>query len=488
MFGNFHPVIVHLPIGFLLLAILFQWIGRRPSYAHLRLSVPVILVLGMISALLACVTGLAISGSADYPEELLGWHQWMGIGTTLLSLGMFWAVQRKEAKMTNLFSVLLLAGVTVTGHLGGSLTHGEDFLSFEKEVAKPTLGPIADIQSAHAYYDLVQPIFEARCVSCHGSGKQKGKLRLDQPDYILKGGEDGVIVKAGDADNSELIKRLLLPGDAKKHMPPIREAQLTDTEISFLHWWIQSGLGFKQLVKDLHQTEADKAVLLALQEQSHQTGDDAETAGKGKSSESGKLNAAGKSAASGAGVKPVFTLAASIPSEAVKAADPALVERLKANGVVVLPVSAASNYLSLNFVTVDKQVPDSLLNLLAGIREQLIWLKLDEMELTKAGYAAIGKLDNLTRLQITRGNLSDETIGTLSGLKNLQWLNIAGSNVSLEGYRQLSGLSNLKQLFLYKGGLTNNDWSALQQLFPKVQIDTGNYRLPLLPGDTSLVK
>ncbi|MCG7859699.1 hypothetical protein MD537_22160, partial [Flavihumibacter sediminis] len=107
------------------------------------------------------------------------------------------------------------------------------------------------------------------------------------------------------------------------------------------------------------------------------------------------------------------------------AADSALVDRLKANGVVVLPVNASSNYLSLNFVTVNKQVPDSILNLLAGIREQLIWLKLDEMELTKAGYAAIGKLDNLTRLQITRGNLSDETISALSGLKNLQWLNIA---------------------------------------------------------------
>ncbi len=483
MLGSFHPVIVHLPIGFLLLAILFQWIGRRASYAHLRLSVPVILVLGMISALLACLTGLAISGSADYPEELLGWHQWMGIGTTLLSLGMFWAVQRKEARMTNLFSVLLLAGVTVTGHLGGSLTHGEDFLSFGKAEAKPALGPIADIQLAHAYNDLVQPIFEARCVSCHGSGKQKGKLRLDQPDFILNGGEDGVVVKAGDAENSELIKRLLLPGDAKKHMPPIREAQLTDTEISFLHWWVRAGLGFKQLVKDLPQSAEDRAVLNALQQQSQAVGEEGEPAGA-----TGRPGLSGTKAGAGAGVKPVFTLKNAVPSETVKAADPAIIDRLKVNGAVVLPVNASSNYLSVNFVTVGKQVPDSLLELLADIREQLIWLKLDEVELTSAGYAAIGKLDKLTRLQISRANLSDETIGALSGLKNLQWLNIAGSNVSIEGLRKLSSLSGLQQLFLYKGSLNSADWSALQQLFPKVQIDTGNYRLPLLPGDTSLVK
>ena len=479
--GSFHPVIVHLPIGFLLLAILFQWMGSRTSFAYLRLSVHVILVLGMISALIACITGLALSGSADYPVDILDWHQWMGIGTTLLSLGMFWAVQRKEGRLTSLFSVLLLAGITVTGHLGGSLTHGEDFLSFGKKEVKPTLAPIADIQAAHVYNDLVQPIFEARCVNCHGSGKQKGKLRLDQPEYILKGGEDGLAVKAGDPENSELIKRLLLPGDAKKHMPPIREAQLTEAEINFLHWWIQTGAGFKQVVKELPQTAEQKALLLALQEQTQRDPKAIE-----KQGENGNLTGTGAEVK--AGVKPVFTLTASIPSEPVKAPDPGLVERLKASGLVVLPVTVSSNYLSVNFVTVGKQIPDSLLTLLNGIRDQLIWLKLDEAELSNEGYKAIGKLTNLTRLQLSRTNLSDQTMGAFSELKKLQWLNIAGCDVSLEGLRQLSGLTSLQQVFLYKGGFTAGDWTALQQLFPKVQLDTGNYRLPLLPGDTSLVK
>jgi hypothetical protein len=223
--------------------------------------------------------------------------------------------------------------------------------------------------------------------------------------------------------------------------------------------------------------------LNALQQQSQGAGGEGEKAGA-----KGRPGISGTKAGAGAGVNPVFTLKNAVPAESVKAAAPAIIDRLKTNGAVVLPVNASSNYLSVNFVTVGKQVPDSLLELLADIREQLIWLKLDEVELTSAGYAAIGKLDKLTRLQISRANLSDETIGALSGLKNLQWLNIAGSNVSIEGLRKLSSLSGLQQLFLYKGSLNSADWSALQQLFPKVQIDTGNYRLPLLPGDTSLVK
>lgn len=474
-FGRFHPVLVHLPIGFLILAILFQWLGKRTTWSYLRLSVPVILILGMLSALFACITGLALSGTADYPESLLGWHQWMGIGTTLLSLGMFWAVQRKKETATNLITALLLAAITVTGHMGGSLTHGEDYLSFGSGEVKPTLSPIADIQSAHVYTDLVQPIFEARCVSCHGASKQKGKLRLDEPSFILKGGEDGLAVKAKDLENSELIKRLLLPSDAKKHMPPISQAQLTGTEIQFLQWWVRAGADFSQKINALPQTEQDKQMLQELQ-----------LASQGAGTDSAKGASVKKSG--GAGIAPVFTLAASIPEKPVQPADAAIVHRLKEQGVVVLPVNRSSAYLSVNFVTAGKEIPDTTIALLEQLKQQLIWLKMDEVQLSAASYAVIGKLSNLTRLQLSNSNLSDEWIVNLQNLKALHWLNLVGSQVTIDGLQKLGKLPELRQLFLYKAGFSAADWTRLQQAFPAVQIDTGNYRLPLLPGDTSLVK
>jgi uncharacterized membrane protein len=37
--GRFHPLVVHLPIGFLLLALLMQWASSYERFAHLRSAV-----------------------------------------------------------------------------------------------------------------------------------------------------------------------------------------------------------------------------------------------------------------------------------------------------------------------------------------------------------------------------------------------------------------------------------------------------------------
>ncbi|NIP96524.1 MAG: hypothetical protein GWO24_25070, partial [Akkermansiaceae bacterium] len=37
----------------------------------------------------------------------------------------------------------------------------------------------------------IRPILEANCVKCHGEEKQKGKLRLDAPAHLRKGGDSG---------------------------------------------------------------------------------------------------------------------------------------------------------------------------------------------------------------------------------------------------------------------------------------------------------
>ena len=50
--------------------------------------------------------------------------------------------------------------------------------------------------------------------------KQKGGLRMDNPDYLMKGGKEGETIVAGSADESEMIKRILLEREAEHHMPP----------------------------------------------------------------------------------------------------------------------------------------------------------------------------------------------------------------------------------------------------------------------------
>ena len=119
--------------------------------------------------------------------------------------------------------------ITVTGHLGGSLTHGSTYLTEGLQSGAEqgaAIKPIPNIQEAVVYTDVVQPLLEAKCYSCHGASKQKGKLRLDQQEFILKGGKSGQTMEPGNADESEMIKRMLLPVDNEDHMPPKEKSQL----------------------------------------------------------------------------------------------------------------------------------------------------------------------------------------------------------------------------------------------------------------------
>jgi len=54
---------------------------------------------------------------------------------------------------------------------------------------------------------------------------------MDTQELLMKGGKNGVIIKANDVANSELIKRLLLPEEDEHHMPPKGKTPLTEQEI-----------------------------------------------------------------------------------------------------------------------------------------------------------------------------------------------------------------------------------------------------------------
>ena len=112
---------------------------------------------------------------------------------------------------------------------------------------------------------LFNPYLKANVIRCHNKSKKKGGLRLDEPSFILKGGKDGEVIKPGNADESDMIKRLLLPRNEEDHMPPKEKPQLKDNEIALIHWWVATGASFDKKTKDLEQTEKIKPVLLALQ-------------------------------------------------------------------------------------------------------------------------------------------------------------------------------------------------------------------------------
>src|SRR4051812_14963507 len=128
--GHFHPVIVHLPIGILIVAILLLWLARKEKYAPVKQVIPLILLWGALSAIVACITGYFLSISDDYDRSLVNWHMWMAIGVVLVALVLYTKQINPKVEVSGkLLSVGLLVLIIATGHFGGSLTHGSDYLT-----------------------------------------------------------------------------------------------------------------------------------------------------------------------------------------------------------------------------------------------------------------------------------------------------------------------------------------------------------------------
>jgi uncharacterized membrane protein len=455
--GRFHPLLVHLPIGILLIAALFQWMSRREKFRSLQMAGGIALFWGMLMAIFSCITGFLLSQTGEYDQLLVDKHQWFGIGVATISMITYY-LHRKNSRWVNGVMGLMVIGMGITGHLGGTLTHGEGYLTsvFSTGGAgkkESTVKPIANVQEAVVYTDIVQPILAGRCYGCHGPSKQKGKLRMDELDLFLKGGKHGKVFVAGKEEESEMVKRLLLPRDDEEHMPPKEKPQPTKREIELLQWWISCGASFDKKVNQLEQPEKVKPLLLALQN----------------------------------GTSATAKTETWIPETPVAKADEAIVKKLKDAGVAIVPVAKGSNYLSANFVAIDT-IRETEWKLLASLKAQLIELRTGSGNLTDAGLGQIAGCTTLRKLYLDNTNISDPGLAILKPLVHLQYLNLVNTKVTAKGLLQLTNLPDLSAIYFYKTDISSQDWAALQKAFPKAVLDSGKYRVQFLPGDTSEFK
>ncbi|HVZ95341.1 MAG TPA: c-type cytochrome domain-containing protein [Chitinophagaceae bacterium] len=454
--GRFHVLLVHLPIGFLLIGLLLQWLSSREKHHISKQAIILVYLCGMIAAVASCITGYLLSLNDDYDESILGWHLWMGISVAFVSAVLY--IRLRFGKTDLLYKILsfaLLILIFITGHLGGSLTHGEDYLTAALSDAEKTDSipqkKIDNIQEAYAYADVIQPLLQARCYSCHGPRKQKGKLRLDDQQWILKGGKHGPVLSSN-YEQSKILKRILLPLDDDDHMPPRQKAQFTDEEIALIHWWIAGGADFSKKVKELNQPDSVKPLLLALQSDHIE--------------------------------KKALPL---IPSEPVEQADEKSLQPLKDKDVVIMPVSQSSHYLQVSFVAAS-DVSDNDIKLLLNAKKQIAWLNANNTNINDSALGVIGQCTNITLLQLNNTKITDAGLKFISGLSKLQSLSLVGTKVTSKGVMQLDSIKTLQSIYLYQTNADRRDWSALQKAFPKASLDSGGYKVPLFNEDTVIVK
>ena len=467
--GHFHPLIVHLPIGFLLIAGLLELdrLTRRNSVSpH---TITLILFWSAVSATMACVFGYMLSLGGGYEVETLNDHMWEGIGVAVFAW-IAWSVKSENLGRILPFAQLLYLptlGVSLllllaAGHQGGNLTHGSDYLTQYMPVSIRTLAgvspkqkevkfePITDVNQAMVYQQIVNPILHSRCVQCHNAEKSKAGLRLDTPEMIKKGSEDGPVFVSGKSKSSDLIKVCLLPEEDDHHMPPKGKTQLKESDIALLSWWINQGAPFDKKVADLAVNDAIRPVLASLG-----------NSGSGNANEGNAVVVNGSPAPE----SPVLTMK-------VPVADPKIIDELTKSGLLVLPLSKEQNQLEISAVNA-RTFTDAQAATLPKLSAQIVWLKLSDTQISDATMIQIAKLKNLQKLHLEETKVTDVGLKQLKGLANLEYLNLYGTAVTDVGLSELTGMKNLKTVYLWQTKVTESGIENLKKAMPSLEVIGG---------------
>lgn len=129
--GRLHPLAVHFPVALILSAGLAELPGafrRKPAWHEFsRFSI----TLGALGALIAVPLGWLAAG-APGSDALTEWHRWLGTATGLTSAAAALLARTHHLTAYRATLAVGVALVAAAGHLGGVLTHGEDFVQIWK--------------------------------------------------------------------------------------------------------------------------------------------------------------------------------------------------------------------------------------------------------------------------------------------------------------------------------------------------------------------
>jgi uncharacterized membrane protein len=282
-FGRFHPLIVHLPIGFFLLVAMGEAATFVPKLRDrvepaLGLLVPV----SAIAALGAFLMGQLLALEGGFPAGALSWHRRLTL-CAVVGMSACWVLYDRQVRKGGQGRWLYrgamgaaLGLLSLGAHFGGTMTRGESYLSkyapaplkpllgapeAKPEVAKGTEKAAAPSSDPLVYQDILQPILKRDCVECHGPDKQKGKLRVDSLEELMKGGENGPAVVAGAPKKSSLLTRILLPEDDDDHMPPEGKPGPKAEERALIEFWIERGASPTLKVRDALAPSVSRSLL-----------------------------------------------------------------------------------------------------------------------------------------------------------------------------------------------------------------------------------
>lgn len=397
--------------------------------------------------------GYLLSSTGNYDVELLSMHMYMAyVLTALLILALiFYNLYLKNSKKVWCHSYTATIAIAfivlaVVGHNGGALTHGATYLTdYAPWNKKAVRTKITNIQEAIVFDDIIYPILEKKCMSCHNASKIKGGLRMDEYDKLMIGGENGKVIIVGDAEKSEMYHLATLPPTAERAMPPDGKVPLTKEELQILHWWISSGAVNQQTVATTKPSEELVKVLTAYFIPTVQQ-----------------------------------SLLDKIKVEEI--ADSKLLN-LRKLGVLALRLGTADQKLQVQFLE-PLQISDAQLKNLTDIKDNIVYLDLARTHLTDDGIKMLADYKNLYKLSLQETAITDRAMETLVALPNLEILNLYHTAITDKALETLAKSKSLKKIFLWKTATSAAAQEKLRTSLPNATVYAGMDSTAVIPMDT----
>lgn len=407
--GRFHPLAVHIPIGLIVLVPVLEIAGAwRPA---LRDAATFVLSLACAACIGTLILGYMLAFGSGDSGLTVSRHMWGGIG---LTVGLMFCLLMRplwSSGMANVaYPAMLCCAMLLlfwTAHQGGSLTHGEDYLTRYMPAPLRRIVPFGlsntAVSEPDSFYSTnIHPIFDSNCVSCHGASKTDGNLRLDTYAALMKGGKDGAVVVPRDEDKSVLIARITLPSGDVHAMPAEGRPPLKPAQIAMIRAWIRAGA-----------SPSDKQI-------------------------AGFVVAAGPTELP---IEPVGDYSR-LSHE---------IEQLQhSQGAKLLPVSSKpSDGLVLNTVDVAGLFGDAQLAQFEKFAPFIVEADLARTTITDASFETLAKFTHLRALHLEGTNITGSGLAKLSSLHQLAYLNLSETKVTDAFLAPTRAMANLRHVYLF---------------------------------------
>jgi uncharacterized membrane protein len=428
--GRLHPLFLHFPIVLLLISFMVLWLPLKENEENEWLD---LLRLGAaLSAMITAIMGLFLSLENDKSGSVLQWHKWGGVTIAFAAclFYLFYSSFMRQRALGKLFTTFGAVLIILTSHWGGDLTHGDHYLLAPMDQKKQ-----APLQEALVFDDVIRPVLEKKCFSCHGGSISKGGLSMQTWGGVMKGGKTGPLFVPGFPDASLLIQRIHLPVEEKKHMPPVSKPPLTAEESDLLSAWIRAGAPDDKRLISLPSRDSFR--LLAIT---------ALTAGDEAGEE--------------------------MPVYGFPPADEKKIASLNNNFRVIEPQGLHSPALAVYFYGRNMYSGKALEELLP-LKEQIITLSLARMPVKDDQLKTIQEMPNLQKLNLDYTDITGAGLQRLAGLRNLKQLDLSGTAVTADGLENILNLPELSLVVIWNTRLDSGQAKAMGVRHRRVHLETG---------------